>query len=281
MKHLCLFVGVLLVAPLGASASEGDALDAVQLLREGGCGGLVPAARPLQREAALDRAAAQWAMGTEPAAAVRNNGYAANLLSELHVTGADASLVAVLRRNGCQLLADRGLHEVGVHQRGLETWLILASRSAVPVVPTVPASAASLAVHALELVNDIRARGTRCGERSFAPAPPVKLSGTLNDVALGHAADMARHDYFEHRDLSGRSPADRVRAAGYREQLVGENIAYGPESADEVVKGWLDSPGHCENIMDPRFGEMGIAFAPGQASRRGLYWVQLLAAPKA
>jgi uncharacterized protein YkwD len=62
---------------------------------------------------------------------------------------------------------------------------------------------------------------------------------------------------------------------------VGENIAYGPKSADEVVQGWLDSPGHCENIMDPRFAEMGIAYAMGRSSRRGLFWVQLLVAPKA
>jgi len=279
MRHLCRLLGILLFAPLTASAGEGDAIAAVQVLREGGCGGLVPAARPLHRNAALDQAAAQWANGTEPAVAARNNGYAANALSELHVTGDDSSLVAVLRRNGCKMLADRSLQDLGIYHRGVQTWLILGSRST--AAQPAPSSAPSLAARALELVNDIRARGTRCGDRSFAPAPPVKLSGTLNDVALGHAADMARHDYFEHKDLSGRSPADRVRAAGYREQLVGENIAYGPESADEVVKGWLDSPGHCENIRDPRFGEMGIADSPGQASRRGLYWVQLLAAPKA
>jgi len=272
-------MGILLLAPLGASADEGDAITAVQVLREGGCGGLMPAARPLHRNATLDRAAAQWANGTEPAVAARNSGYAANALSELHVTGDDASLVAVLRRNGCKMLTDRGLQDLGVYHRGVQTWLILGSRSSAE--PPVPSSAPLLAVRALDLVNDIRARGTRCGNRSFAPAPPVKLSDTLNDVALGHATDMARHEYFEHQDLSGHTPAERVRAAGYREQLVGENIAYGPESADEVVKGWLDSPGHCENIMDPRFGEMGIAYAPGQASRRGLYWVQLLAAPKA
>jgi uncharacterized protein YkwD len=46
------------------------------------------------------------------------------------------------------------------------------------------------------------------------------------------------------------------------------------------VQGWLDSPGHCENIMDPRFAEMGIAFAAGHAARRGLFWVQLLVAPR-
>jgi uncharacterized protein YkwD len=91
---------------------------------------------------------------------------------------------------------------------------------------------------------------------------------------------MARHDYFEHEDLAGHSPADRVRAVGYQEKLVGENIAYGPSTAAEVVQGWLDSPGHCENIMDPRFAEMGIAYAQGQVSKHGLYWVQVLAAPR-
>ena len=48
-----------------------------------------------------------------------------------------------------------------------------------------------------------------------------------------------------------------------------------------VVRGWLDSPGHCENIMDPRFEEMGIAYAAGRSGRRGLYWVQLFAEPQA
>jgi uncharacterized protein YkwD len=110
------------------------------------------------------------------------------------------------------------------------------------------------------------------------------MSAVLGQVAYGHALDMAQHDYFEHEDFAGHTPADRVRAAGYREKLVGENIAYGPTSADEVVRGWLDSPGHCENIMDPRFAEMGVAYAPGRApgqgSGHGLYWVQVLADPK-
>jgi uncharacterized protein YkwD len=74
---------------------------------------------------------------------------------------------------------------------------------------------------------------------------------------------------------------NEIRARGTPEKLVGENIAYGPKSAEEVVQGWLDSPGHCGNIMDPRFAEMGIAYAAGRASKRGLYWVQLLADPRA
>jgi len=132
----------------------------------------------------------------------------------------------------------------------------------------------------LQLVNDVRARGVHCGDELFGPAPPVTLSGTLAGVALGHASDMAEKNYFEHVDPAGHSPADRVRAVGYSEKLVGENIAFGPKSVDEVVQGWLDSPGHCENIMDPRFAEMGLGLAAGRA-KRGLYWVQVLAEPRA
>lgn len=254
-----------------------DALSAVQLLREGGCGGVLPAARPLQRNTLLDRAAEQWAAGRGAAAAAEHSGYRAEATASLHISGAESAAVDLIKRSGCRTVADQKLRDIGIYRRGTETWLVLASPYALPAAAQAPL----LARRALELVNDVRARGIRCGERSFAPAPPVRLSETLADVAFGHAADMARHDYFEHQDLAGHSPADRVRAVGYREKLVGENIAYGPKSAEEVVQGWLQSPGHCENIMDPRFAEMGIAYAAGHASKRGLYWVQLLAIPQA
>jgi uncharacterized protein YkwD len=114
----------------------------------------------------------------------------------------------------------------------------------------------------------------------FGPVPPVALSPTLAGVAFGHASDMAENHYFEHKDLHGSTPSDRVRATGYQETLVGENIAYGPKSVDEVMKGWLDSPGHCENIMDPRFAEMGLGYATSNDSKHALYWVQVLAKPR-
>jgi len=268
---------VVLVGGLAAAlTARADALSAAQLLREGGCGGIVPAAKPLHHSALLDRAAEQWAAGLTPATAAQRSGYEADATAGLHVRGPESSTVQLLRRTSCRTVTDRSLRDIGVYRRGLDTWLVLASAYVVPPSTQAPI----LATRALQLVNEVRARGTRCGERSFGPAPPVRLSGTLDGVALGHAADMAEHDYFEHEDRAGRSPADRVRAAGYKEKLVGENIAYGPKTTDEVVQGWLDSPGHCENIMDPRFAEMGIAYAPGDASRRGLYWVQLLAAPR-
>jgi uncharacterized protein YkwD len=281
LKHLTLGQLGLLSALLGALSAtptaQADAVSAVQVLREGGCGGTSPPAALLRHDSMLDRAAAQWAAGRTLAAAAEGSGYKAEAAAGLHITGPESSTMQLLRRSGCRTVINPGLHDIGLYHRGSDTWLVLASAYVVPARSQAPV----LASRVLQLVNEVRARGARCGERAFAPAPPVKLSGTLAGVALGHAADMAQHDYFEHEDLAGHSPADRVRAVGYQEKLVGENIAYGPKSADEVVQGWLDSPGHCENIMDPRFAEMGIAYAPGHASKHGLYWVQVLAAPRA
>ncbi|HYB32197.1 MAG TPA: CAP domain-containing protein [Steroidobacteraceae bacterium] len=296
---------ILLVALAAAPAIDADPLSMVEMLRTGGCGGILPAAPPVARAASLDRIAALWAGGRSLGQAAERSGYRAEL-GGVHVSGPESAVVQRLRRSGCSTLMDREVHAVGVYQHGLDVWLVVATsyvpdtpvreRGASAVIPQPtpgqqlpqplrrPESlppAPQLASRALQLVNDARARGARCGARQFAPAPPLALSGTLAGVALGHAADMAQHSYFEHTDLTGQTPADRVRAVGYHEKLVGENIAYGPESVDEAVRGWLDSPGHCQNIMDPRFVEMGIAFATGHAEKRGLYWVQLLAEPQA
>jgi uncharacterized protein YkwD len=292
-------------AVLAAATARADALSAVQVLRAGGCGGILPAALPLRPNALLERAAEQWASGRSLPEAIARSGYRALTSASVHVRGTDGALLQLMRRSDCTVVMNRELHEVGTYQRGLDSWLVLATAETTPygARPPLQASAGmppaaqlrsaaagpalqvpgpALAARALQLVNEVRARGTRCGQRPFAPAPPVTLSGTLADVAFGHALDMARHNYFEHQDLTGQSPADRVRAVGYREKLVGENIAYGPQSVEEAVQGWLDSPDHCENIMDPRFAEMGIASATGHAaSRHGLYWVQVLAEPRA
>ena len=248
----------------------------MQLLREGGCGGVLPAAQRLHHDPQLDRAAELWAGGRSPADAAERSGYQAEATAALHINGPESATVQLLKRSGCRAALNPRLHDLGVYRRGSDTWLVLAAAYVAPTRSQTPL----LATRALQLVNEVRARGT-CGERSFGPAPTLRLSGALADVAFGHAHDMAAHNYFEHQDLAGHSPADRVRAVGYREKLVGENIAYGPKSAEEVVQGWLDSPGHCENIMNPRFAEMGIAYAQGPASKHGLYWVQLLADPQA
>jgi uncharacterized protein YkwD len=255
----------------------------VQLLRASGCAGELPTMRPLQHNVLLDRAAALWSAGGSPLTAAVRSGYQAGSVVGLRLQGSDDAIMRSLRRTRCSAVAPESLRDIGVHRSGAQYWLVLAAAATTsPVRSPVPADrtqTSAVALRVLDEVNAVRAKGTRCGDRPLGPAPPLQLSGTLGSAAAEHALDMAQHDYFEHVDRGGHSPADRARAIGYRYKLIGENIAYGPASADEVVSGWLHSPGHCENIMDPRFLEMGLAYAPGQGTRRGLYWDQELATP--
>jgi len=289
---------VALLAATVAPPTRADAVLAVQVLRAGGCGGVVPMAPALQHSVVLDQVAQAWADGASLPQASTSHGYPPESLAGVHVTDTGRPLLEQLRRSQCLTLTNRNAQEIGVYQRGAQIWLVLGSAAAlhppargggspapsapVPPPPRQPASpTAALADRALALVNEVRAQGARCGARAFSPAPPLTLSGTLGTVAYGHASDMAEHHYFEHADRAGQTPADRVRATGYREKLVGENIAYGPQTVDEAVQGWLHSPDHCENLMDPRFVQMGLAFAAGRGAQHGLYWVQVLAQPRA
>lgn len=140
------------------------------------------------------------------------------------------------------------------------------------------ASPADISERVVELVNAARSNSRRCGSERYAAAPSLRVSQKLNKAAAGHARDMARRKFFEHRGSDGSQPKDRVLRAGYQPRLTGENIAYGPESAEEVVAGWLASPGHCANIMDSRFHDIGVALNTGK-KRGQIYWVQNFGAP--
>ena len=85
---------------------------------------------------------------------------------------------------------------------------------------------------------------------------------------------MAAHDYFSHDSLDGRSAGDRITAAGYRWRAYAENIAAGYPTPAAVVAGWIESPGHCQNLMNPTYRELGVGFAPSVGASFGSYWVQ-------
>jgi uncharacterized protein YkwD len=124
----------------------------------------------------------------------------------------------------------------------------------------------------LESINHTRASGCTCGVTYMPPAPPVVWNDKLEKAAMGHARDMAKHDYFSHTSRDGRSTMARVEDAGYthngfRGFTVGENIAQGQQSIAEVMEGWFKSEGHCKNLMNPDFKEVGVA-------EHDTYWVQ-------
>ena len=88
------------------------------------------------------------------------------------------------------------------------------------------------------------------------------MDAALVEASRCHSLDMAENNYFSHIGLNGSSPWDRFAEAGYTGGGVGENIASGQTSASGVVNGWMNSDGHCANIMSSFATETGLGFVP-------------------
>ncbi|RUR32179.1 CAP domain-containing protein [Vreelandella andesensis] len=132
----------------------------------------------------------------------------------------------------------------------------------------------------LTLVNEARNHARQCGDQKFPTVSPLNWSCQLEAAADMHAKNMAKNNYFSHTDSNGAGVEQRVDHHGYVWQAVGENIAAGHISAETVIKGWLESPGHCSNIMNDAFTEMGMASANNTDSRYTTYWAQTLGTPR-
>lgn len=124
----------------------------------------------------------------------------------------------------------------------------------------------------LEQINQVRRTGCKCGTNYMPPAPPLIWNDDLEKAAAAHASDMYQKNYFSHTGKNGSNPQDRIIKAGYgykgfKSYAAGENIAFGQEHIDEVMNGWIKSEGHCRNLMNPAFKEVGVA-------EDHHYWVQ-------
>jgi uncharacterized protein YkwD len=134
----------------------------------------------------------------------------------------------------------------------------------------------------LLLVNEFRSQPADCGEEGqFAAAAPLTMNPILRCSSRLHSLDMYERDYFEHDTPDGIDPFERMAEAGFQGSRMGENIAQGQGTPEEVMAAWMESDGHCANIMDPNYSLIGIGYEPG-AGQRGLgsnYWTQNFGAP--
>ena len=119
----------------------------------------------------------------------------------------------------------------------------------------------------LKLVNEARRKGVQCGDVWYPPVLSLAWNIQLEAAATLHSADMYRKKYFSHIEDDGSTANTRIEKAGYTWMTYGENIAFGYSTEQAVVEGWLKSPGHCKNIMNKAFKEVGIG-------RAGDYWTQ-------
>lgn len=134
----------------------------------------------------------------------------------------------------------------------------------------------------LLLVNEARSQPADCGtEGRFAAAGPVVMNAVLRCSARLQSLDMFERHFFGHTNPDGLDPFERMAAAGFHGAGAGENIAVGQTSPEQVMRSWMDSDGHCANVMRPKFTLLGVGYHPG-AGGRGLgsnFWTQHFGAP--
>ena len=132
----------------------------------------------------------------------------------------------------------------------------------------------------LLLVNENRSRTADCGvEGTFAAAPPLAMNPILRCSARLHSFDMFERGYFEHDNPDGINPFQRMAAAGFVGSGGGENIALGQTTPEQVMDAWMDSDGHCANVMRPNFTLIGVGYHPGMGRQSSNYWTQNFGAP--
>lgn len=122
-------------------------------------------------------------------------------------------------------------------------------------------SAPSQSTFASQVVNLVNQ------ERSKAGLRPLTSNSALTAMALDKAKDMYNNGYFDHTSPTYGSPFDMMSKYGIRFSYAGENIAKGQQTPEAVMKAWMNSTGHRQNILSPNFTQIGVAFYNGE-------WVQ-------
>lgn len=129
----------------------------------------------------------------------------------------------------------------------------------------------------LKQVNAARAVARSCGAKQLPAAGELAWNRALAEAAERHSVDMAAHRYFDHVSPDGTRVSQRVTAQGYKWRMVGENLAGGDATVAGVIAGWLGSPEHCHNMMNPAYTEVGVGCVRQPGSKWGNYWTMVLA----
>ncbi|MBD2092473.1 CAP domain-containing protein [Microcoleus sp. FACHB-1515] len=109
-------------------------------------------------------------------------------------------------------------------------------------------------------------------ERSRAGAPPLSLHPQLMAAAQHHTNLMVQHNQLTHQLPGQPDFSERISQAGYARGYAAENIAQGQTSPEQVMSSWMNSPGHRENLLNPKFQHLGVGFANN-------FWTQKFASP--
>lgn len=110
-------------------------------------------------------------------------------------------------------------------------------------------------------------------QRAWNGLPALKANWELSRVARYKSQDMINKHYFAHQSPTYGSPFNMMESFGIRFSAAGENIAYGQRTPQEVMNGWMNSPGHKANILSGVYNQIGVGVA--KASNGTFYWTQM------
>jgi hypothetical protein len=92
---------------------------------------------------------------------------------------------------------------------------------------------------------------------------PLNYSDQLSNAALFKGNDMLAKNYWAHIAPDGTEPWKFFLDAGYRYKYAGENLARDFSNAESAIEAWMTSPTHKENLLSPRYTEIGVAVVEG------------------
>ena len=142
-----------------------------------------------------------------------------------------------------------------------------------PAPPSTTAVAPSVGPYADRILEILNA------ERTSRGLQPLAFESRLVDAAMAHTQHQASLGMIFHYAPDGTGPGERISATGYTFSTWGENVAAGQTSPESVMTAWMESPGHCKNILNPQFTEIGVAFFETSDSYR-TWWTQKFARPQ-
>ncbi len=173
------------------------------------------------------------------------------------VTGGGIGTATTGDQNGTESLPNGRVKQPSNTEQGVGAGASCQNTDIMPSADTLPTVVAST----LCLLN---------GERRDAGLKPLSQNAKLASAAIAHSREMVDKQYFDHVGKDGKDPTDRIRGAGYIPNVgawtVGENLAWGTGSLatpKEIVKAWMNSTGHRENILRPTFKEIGFGVVVG------------------
>lgn len=136
-----------------------------------------------------------------------------------------------------------------------------------PTTPSTPGTSNDLRALESEVIRLVNV------ERNKVGRSPLTTNNQVSNVARLKSQDFIDNNYFSHNSPTYGTPFNMLKTFGISFTAAAENIASGQRTAAEVMKSWMNSSGHRENILSPTYNQIGVGVA--RDNNGNIYWTQM------